>query len=140
MESARRRAIEESCRTKPSVPLEDKMHLTMSHALRCRCKKCGRIIQWDDADPMGIITGECCKYVYRLYPFTVMVRIEDSRPEALLPPPRGDSLFAAIDADIMKNAERPLEAAPHLAPKDRAPGRTARGGVCSADPNRPPAA
>jgi len=113
------------------------MHLTMAHALRCRCQKCNRIITWEDADSIGIITGECCKLVYRLYPFSVMVRVEDSRPEALLPPTREDSLFPAIDADIMKLAERPLDAAPPPASRDQAPDPACSAGAYSDDPSLP---
>jgi len=105
MDAARRRALEDLCRRRPAVPLTDGAHLVNYHALRCMCPKCKRIINWEDADAQGIVTGECCKLVFRLFPWTVKVRIESSRPESLLPPHR-DRYFP-IDIDLMDYAVKP---------------------------------
>lgn len=66
--------------------MKDGAHLTVSHALRCTCPKCERIVKWEDADSQGIVSGACCEMVFRLFPWSVKVRFEDSQPELLLPP------------------------------------------------------
>ena len=105
VDAARRKALEELCRRRPSEPLKDGAHLVVYHALRCLCPTCKRIITWSDGDEQGIITGECCRLVFRLFPWTVKVRIEDTRPESLLPPHR-DHYFP-IDIDLMDYAVEP---------------------------------
>lgn len=106
MDAARRRSLEAFCRRRPAVPLEDNAHLVLYHALRCFCPKCNRIVKWGDADEQGITTGECCELVFRLFPWTVKVRIEkEPRPEILLPPHKEG--YFPIDIDLMDYARKP---------------------------------
>jgi hypothetical protein len=103
------------CQRRPSGPLKDGAHMVLNHALRGRCPKCNRIYNWNDADEQGVVTGECCKIIVRLFPWSVKVRFESTRPESLLPPHR-ESLFPTTD--LMDHA---VEPAPPADPQPSAP-------------------
>lgn len=108
MDAARRRSLEAQCRRRPAEALKDGAHLVLYHALRCFCPTCNRIVKWGDGDEQGIITGECCELVFRLFPWTVKVRIEtEPRPEILLPPHKEG--YFPIGIDLMDYAKHPTK-------------------------------
>jgi len=84
---------------KPSIPLVNGAHLIMSHALRCRCQVCNRILRWGDCDSVGVFEAVCCKLTYSLRPWTVKVTVVDGKPEILLPPHREN--FFPINIDLL---------------------------------------
>lgn len=49
--------------------------MLLTHALRCRCQVCNRLLAWDEADAQGIVRARCCKKVYALKTWTVKVAI-----------------------------------------------------------------
>lgn len=90
-------------RRKPAVPLQDGHHLVLSHALRCVCQVCERILNWSECDNVGVLSATCCKKTYSLRPWTVKVTVEDTTEDVLLPPHK--EKFFPIDADLLDYGE-----------------------------------
>jgi len=74
-----------------SERLEDGKHMVYDHALRCLCKLCGRLLDWDSPEDISYTETECCGLLYRLQPRTVIVRIEDVSSRPILPKMAGSS-------------------------------------------------
>jgi len=90
---------------KPPIPLKDGQHLVLTHALRCVCQICERILKWGDCDNVGVMFAICCKRTYKLRAWTVKVMVELGEEVTLLPPHR--ERFFPIDCNVMDYATRP---------------------------------
>lgn len=72
-------------RQKAPEKLEDGKHMVYEHALRCFCKLCGSLLNWDCPGDISYTETECCGLRYRLQPRTVIVHIEDVSSRPILP-------------------------------------------------------
>jgi len=78
-------------RQKAPEKLEDGKHMVYEHALRCFCKLCGRLLDWDCPGDISYTETECCGLRYRLQPRTVIVHIEDVSSRPILPHMEGSN-------------------------------------------------
>jgi len=74
---------------RPPEKLEDGKHMLYGHALRCFCKLCGALLNWECPEDISYTETECCGFSYRLQPWTVKVRIEDVSSRPVLPQMEG---------------------------------------------------
>jgi hypothetical protein len=137
-------------RQKAPVPLESGKHMVYDHALRCLCKTCKSLLNWDCPIDISYTEAECCGLRYRLQPRTVIVRIEDVSSRPVLPKLEGsdysDPEFA-FDPDQLRGksdvrtfvipaakfdmpASRPLVPKPPSAPKPTKKRKKRRCGIC----------
>lgn len=65
--------------------LQDGKQMLYEHALRCFCKLCGSLLNWDCPEDISYTETECCGLLYRLKPWTVHVLIEDVSSRPILP-------------------------------------------------------
>ena len=85
----RRRAVERMMEQRESRPLKHGDHMLLTHALRCRCAICGRLVTWSDCDEQGLMRVECCKQEYVLKPWSVKVYVTDISDKPLMEPMAG---------------------------------------------------
>lgn len=74
--------------------------MLLTHALRCRCEVCNRLIREWREDGF-LLVGDClgCKRRYTLQPHSVMVKIEDLHDTRILRNAEG-SEFPDTEADL----------------------------------------
>jgi hypothetical protein len=94
-------------RSRAAKKLEDDETMLYEHALRCFCKLCGGLLNWDCPKDISYTETECCGLRYRLQPWTVKVRIEDISSRPVLPQMEGsnysDPEFRFSDEQIVGN-------------------------------------
>jgi hypothetical protein len=71
--------------------LEEGKHMLYEHALRCFCKLCGSLLNWECPAGISYTETECCGLRYRLQPWTVKVWIEDISARPMLPQMEGSN-------------------------------------------------
>ena len=59
--------------------------MVYEHALRCLCKLCGSLLNWECPKDISYTETECCGLHYRLQPRTVIVHVEDVSSRPILP-------------------------------------------------------
>ena len=93
--------------------LEDGKHMLYEHALRCFCKLCGGLLDWECPADISYTETECCGLSYRLQPWTVKLRIEDVSARPILPQMEGsnysDPAFQFSDDLFVGENSEPLE-------------------------------
>lgn len=94
-----RQNLERKLRFRESKALEHGQQLLFHYALRCLCQRCGRLMNWDAEEGQAILQGECCGMLYRLFPRSVAVTVEDISNRPVLPSIDGSG-FGDPDADI----------------------------------------
>lgn len=101
--ATRREALERILEQRPSKPLVAGDHMLLTHALRCVCAVCGRLIhEWEEDG--YLLVAECCLKRYSLKTHSVLVRVEDFDPhESLLERAHG-SMFPS-DAPLRLEGE-----------------------------------
>lgn len=101
------RRFEQLMRSRAAKKLEDDETMLYEHALRCFCKLCGGLLNWDCPKDISYTETECCGLRYRLQPWTVKVRIEDISSRPVLPQMEGsnysDPEFRFADEQIVGN-------------------------------------
>lgn len=80
--------------------------MLLTHALRCRCAVCDRILTWSDGDEQGLITVTCCERLYTLKPWTVKVWVEDVSDKGILEPMQG-SEYPNADVTLKLEGDSP---------------------------------
>jgi hypothetical protein len=101
-------------RQKAPEKLQEGRHMVYEHALRCLCKMCGSLLNWDCPQDVSYTQTTCCGLDYRLQPRTVIVHVEDVSARPILPQMKGsdysDPEFRfSDDLFIGKNAEPPVK-------------------------------
>lgn len=84
---------------RPPEKLVQGKQMLYEHALRCFCKNCGSLLNWDCPTDLSYTEAECCGLHYRLQPWTVRVDIEDVSSRPLLPKMEGSD-YADPDLDL----------------------------------------
>jgi len=83
--------FERLLRLREPEKLEEGKSLLYEHALRCYCRMCGSLLNWDCPQDISYTQSECCGLLYRLRPWTVKVDIEDVSSRPLLPKMEGSN-------------------------------------------------
>jgi hypothetical protein len=94
-----RERFEQIYRQRPAKKLEDGDHLMFQHALRCLCKMCGKLMEFECPEDIAYLEAECCGLRYRLKPRTVHVLIEDVSSRPILPKVEGSD-YSDPDYDL----------------------------------------
>jgi len=79
--------------------LQHAKHMLYEHALRCYCKLCGSLLNWDCPRDISYTEAECCGLSDRLQPWTVKVHVEDVSARPVLPRMEGSS-YADPNLDL----------------------------------------
>lgn len=91
---------------RPPKKLEEGDHLLYEHALRCYCKMCGSLLNWDSPADASHTETECCGLAYKLIPWTIKVQIEDVSSRPILPKMAGSD-FSDPTVDLVPNPQAP---------------------------------
>lgn len=78
----------------PNVPSRQLAHgerIALHYALRCVCRICGRLLDWE-GEQGEFAVAICCGQRYRLIPETVHVMLDVPSAQELVPPMSGSAL------------------------------------------------